>query len=136
MQDSTLAEVWRRKKKEMRKYNIAVVGVGVVGEEMLRILCQRKFPINELRVFARSSREIIVDNRKYSVDKISPDGFQDIDIALFAGTEGEKGAAVTYAAEAVKRGAVVIDNGADFRLKKDVPLVVPEVNSEDIKNLK
>ena len=52
------------------------------------------------------------------------------------GTEGEKGAAVTYAPEAVKRGAVVIDNGADFRLKNDVPLVVPEVNPQDAKRHK
>jgi aspartate-semialdehyde dehydrogenase len=59
-----------------------------------------------------------------------------MDIALFAGTEGEKGAAVTYAREAVKRGAVVIDNGADFRMQKDVPLVVPEVNAADIKKHK
>lgn len=120
----------------MKKYNVAVVGVGAVGEEMLRILYQRKFPINELRVFARSSREIIVDNQKYNVQKIEPDGFRGIDIALFAGTEGEKGAAVTYAPEAVKRGAIVIDNGADFRLKKDVPLVIPEVNPQDIKKHK
>jgi len=120
----------------MRRYNIAVVGVGAVGEEMLRVLRQRKFPIDELRVFARSSREIVVDNRKYNVRKISPEGFEGINIALFAGTEGEKGAAVTYAAEAIKRGAIVIDNGADFRLKKDVPLVVPEVNPKDAKKHK
>ena len=120
----------------MKKYNVAVVGVGAVGEEMLRVLRQCKFPINELRVFARSSREIVVDDQKYNVQKVSPDGFDGIDIALFAGTEGEKGAAVTYAAEAIKRGAIVIDNGADFRLKKDVPLVVPEVNPKDAKKHK
>lgn len=116
----------------MRKYNVAVVGVGAVGEEMLRVLRQRKFPIKALRVFARSSREIVVDHQKYSVKKVSPDGFAGIDIALFAGTEGEKGAAVIFGPEAVKRGAIVIDNGADFRLKKDVPLVVPEVNPQDV----
>lgn len=120
----------------MKKYNVAVVGVGAVGEEMLRVLRQRRFPVNELRVFARSCREIVVDNQKYNVEKVSAEGFQGVDIALFAGTEGEKGAAVTYAPEAIKRGAVVIDNGADFRLKKDVPLVIPEVNPQDVKKHK
>jgi aspartate-semialdehyde dehydrogenase len=119
-----------RKKK---LYNVAVVGVGVVGQEMLRVLKQRNFPIKELRVFARSARKIQVDGSDYDVLEMCPDGFNDIDIALFAGTEGEKGAAVTFAQEAVKRGAVVIDNGADFRMDPDVPLVVPEVNPKDVK---
>jgi len=116
----------------MKKYNVAVVGVGAVGIEMLRCLRQRNFPIQELRVFARFARDIEVDGQKYSVKAISPEGFDGIDIALFAGTEGEKGAAVTYASEAVKRGAVVIDNGADFRMDPKVPLVVPEVNAKDV----
>lgn len=120
----------------MKKYNVAVVGVGVVGIEMLRVLKQRNFPIDTLKVFARSARDINVDGVVYSVEPITPDGFNGIDIALFAGTEGEKGAAVTYAAEAVKRGAVVIDNGADFRMDPKVPLVVPEVNAADVKKHK
>jgi len=116
----------------MKKYNVAVIGVGAVGIEMLRVLKQRNFPINTLKVFARSARDINVDGQVYSVEPITQDGFSGIDIALFAGTEGEKGAAVIYAAEAVKRGAVVIDNGADFRMDPKVPLVVPEVNAKDI----
>ncbi len=120
----------------MKKYSVAVVGAGVVGLEMLRVLKQRKFPLETLKVFARSGREIEVDKEKYSVMPISPEGFAGVDIALFAGTEGEKGAAVTFAPEAVKRGAVVIDNGADFRMDPDVPLVVPEVNAQDIKKHK
>ncbi|RJO65519.1 MAG: aspartate-semialdehyde dehydrogenase [Candidatus Omnitrophota bacterium] len=120
----------------MRKYNVAVVGVGAVGIEMLRVLKQRNFPIGELRVFARSSRDITIDGERYQVQAVSPEGFAGIDIALFAGTEGEKGAAVTYAVEAIKRGAVVIDNGADFRMDPEVPLVVPEVNAKDVKRHK
>ncbi|NQT46993.1 MAG: aspartate-semialdehyde dehydrogenase [Candidatus Omnitrophica bacterium] len=116
-----------------KKHNVAVVGVGAVGIEMLRCLKQRNFPVGDLKVFARSAREIDVDGDKYSVEAISPEGFEGINIALFAGTEGEKGAAVTYAPEAIKRGVVVIDNGADFRLDPEVPLVVPEVNPEDVK---
>jgi aspartate-semialdehyde dehydrogenase len=120
----------------MKKYNVAVIGVGAVGIEMLRVLKQRNFPVGNLKVFARSARNIEVDGQNYAVEAITPDGFNGIDIALFAGTEGEKGAAVTYAAEAVKRGAVVIDNGADFRMDPKVPLVVPEVNAKDVKSHK
>ncbi|MDI6758919.1 MAG: aspartate-semialdehyde dehydrogenase [Candidatus Omnitrophota bacterium] len=120
----------------MKKYNVAVIGVGAVGIEMLRVLRQRNFPIRNLKVFARSSREIEVDSCKYTVETISPEGFDGVDIALFAGTEGEKGAATTYASCAVERGVVVIDNGADFRMMPHVPLVVPEVNSKDIKKHK
>ncbi|MDD5618170.1 MAG: aspartate-semialdehyde dehydrogenase [Candidatus Omnitrophica bacterium] len=119
--------------RKKSKYNVAVVGVGAVGIEMLRVLKQRNFPVGELRVFARSARDSEVDGQKYSVQTVSPEGFDNIDIALFAGTEGEKGASATFAAEAAKRGAVVIDNGADFRMDADVPLVVPEVNPKDAK---
>ncbi|MDP2905830.1 MAG: aspartate-semialdehyde dehydrogenase, partial [Candidatus Omnitrophota bacterium] len=106
----------------MKKYNVAVVGVGAVGIEMLRVLKQRNFPVGKLLVLARSAREIEVDGAKYAVEAVSPDSFNNINIALFAGTEGEKGAAVTFATEAVKRGALVIDNGADFRMDPKVPL--------------
>lgn len=119
--------------RKKAKYNVAVVGVGAVGVEMLRVLKQRSFPVGILKVLARSSRDISVDGVSYHVEQIAPEAFEGIDIALFAGTEGEKGAAVTYASEAVKRGAVVIDNGADFRMEPDVPLVVPEVNPKDVK---
>ncbi|MCU0665720.1 MAG: aspartate-semialdehyde dehydrogenase [Candidatus Omnitrophica bacterium] len=117
----------------MKKYNVAVVGVGVVGLEMLKVLGQRNFPVGHLKVLARSAREIELDGRKYSVEAISSDSFKGVNIALFAGTEGEKGAAVTYAKDAIKHGAVVIDNGADFRMDPKVPLVVPEVNAKDAK---
>ena len=120
----------------MKKYNVAVIGVGAVGVEMLRVLKERRFPVNNLKIFARSAREINVDGQIYNVEPITPDGFNGIEIALFAGTEGEKGAAATYAAEAVKRGAVVIDNGADFRMYPEVPLVVPEVNAADVRKHK
>jgi len=117
----------------MKKVNVAVVGVGAVGVEMLRCLKQRKFPVDTLRVLARSERDIVVDGDTYHVMPVSEEAFDGIDIALFAGTEGEKGAAVTYASVAVSKGAVVIDNGADFRLRDDVPLVVPEANRDTVR---
>ena len=83
----------------MKKYNVGVVGVGAVGVEILRILKQRNFPIKSLRVFARSARDIRVDGQKYSVEAISDENFDGIEIALFAGTEGEKGAANLYAGD-------------------------------------
>ncbi len=122
--------------KKKKKYNVAVVGVGAVGVQMLRVLKEHKFPIGTLRVLARSARKIKVDNCSYDVEKITPNSFACIDFALFAGTEGSKGAAVTFAAAAVKSGAIVIDNGADFRMKKNVPLIVPEVNGKNVKNHK
>jgi len=126
----------KKERFAMKKYNVCVVGVGAVGVEMLRVLKQRNFPVDKLKVFARSEREIDVDGERYKVLKVDPNGFRGVDIALFAGTEGEKGAAVTYAPAAIKEGAVVIDNGADFRMEKDVPLVVPEVNPKDAKSHK
>lgn len=119
--------------RKKSKYSVAVVGVGAVGVEMLRVLRSRNFPVGTLKVLARSERDITVDGISYHVQAVSPEAFDGVDIALFAGTEGEKGAAVTFAPEAVKRGAIVIDNGADFRMETDVPLVVPEVNPKDIK---
>lgn len=122
--------------KRKNKYNVAVVGVGVVGLEMLRCLRERNFPVASLRVLARSAREIDVAGIKYQVEAVCADSFNGVDIALFAGTEGEKGASLTFASEAVKRGAVVIDNGADFRMDPKVPLVVPEVNAKDVRKHK
>ncbi len=116
--------------------NVAVIGVGAVGVELLRVLRQRKFPASSLRVFARSSRQIEVDGIKYQVEAIDGADFSGIDIALFAGTEGEKGASVQYAQQFIEKGAVVIDNGNDFRLRPEVPLVVPEVNPAAIRSHK
>lgn len=112
----------------MAQYNIAVVGVGAVGEELLRVLAEHNFPAREIRVLARTARQITVDGKSYQVEPTTPESFEGVDIALFAGTEGEKGAATMFGPAAARRGVVVIDNGSDFRMRPDVPLVVPEVN--------
>ena len=117
----------------MIEYNVAVVGAGAVGKEMLRVLAERRFPAKSIVVLARSARTLTVDGRDYEVRATTPAAFEGVDIVLFAGTEGEKGAAVTFGPEAVRRGAVIIDNGGDFRMRPDVPLVVPEVNAEALK---
>jgi aspartate-semialdehyde dehydrogenase len=110
-------------------YTVAVVGAGLVGERIVAELRRREFPMKELRVLARSARRAVLAGETFEVGVAEPDAFEGVDYALFAGTEGEKGAAVQLAREAIARGGVVIDNGSDFRLDPEVPLVVPEVNA-------
>src|SRR5919199_3202777 len=110
-------------------YTVAVVGVGLVGERLVAELKGRDFPLKELRVLARSARRAVLAGETFEVGVAEPEAFEGVDFAFFAGTEGEKGAAVQLAGEAISREAVVIDNGSDFRLAPEVPLVVPEVNS-------
>jgi len=115
-------------------YTVAVVGAGLVGERLVSELRRREFPLKELRVLARSARRAVLAGETFEVGVAEPDAFESVDYALFAGTEGEKGAAVQLAGEAVARGAIVIDNGSDFRLDLEVPLVVPEVNAEALEH--
>ena len=74
----------------MKQYRVAVVGAGAVGVQMVRIPNQRKFPMSELRVLARSADPGHRWGKDYDVRETVPDAFNGIDIALFAGTEGEK----------------------------------------------
>ncbi len=115
-------------------YTVAVVGAGLVGDRIVAELRRRDFPIKELRVLARTARTATLAGEEFEVGVAEPDAFEGVDIAFFAGTEGEKGAAVQLAGEAISRGAVVIDNGSDFRLDPDVPLVVPEVNADAVRD--
>lgn len=108
-----------------------MVGVRAVGREMLRALVQRRFPVRALRVFATRERDISVDGRTYHVEVISEGGFDEIDIAFFAGGDEREG---HFGPVAAKRGAVVIDNGDAFRLEPGVPLVVPEVNADALRD--
>lgn len=117
----------------MKQYNVCVVGIGAVGTEMVRLLKRRHFPMKSLTILARSERTEVIDGEPIQVKVASPDAFQGMDFAFFAGTEGAKGASQTLGWEAVKRGCVVIDNGDDFRMDPRVPLVIPEINADALK---
>lgn len=117
----------------MPQYNVVVVGAsGAVGQEILQVLEQRNFPVGQLRLCATSrsaGKEMDFKGEKYVVKETTEDSFNDMDIALFAGGSASK----EFGPAAVERGAVVIDNSSNFRLDPEVPLVVPEVNPEDVK---
>ena len=118
----------------MKKFNVAVVGVGVVGAEIVKILRERNFPIREMKILATRARTEKIGDHEYEVEPTKIASFQDIDIAFFAGTEGAKGASRQFGWQAVEKGVTVIDNGDDYRLDPRVPLVIPEVNPDHLKN--
>jgi len=117
----------------MEGYTVAVVGAtGAVGQEMIKTLEQRNFPVKKLILLASSrsaGKKLKFKGEEITVQELKPESFEGVDIALFsAGGERSR----EFAPEAVKRGAVVIDNSSAFRMEPDVPLVVPEVNPEDV----
>lgn len=116
----------------MRKPHLAILGAtGAVGQEFITLIEERKFPYESIKLLAsaRSAGKVLtVDGKDYVVEEATPESFDGVDIALFAGGSISK----TLAPEAAKRGAIVIDNSSAFRMDPEVPLVVPEVNPEDI----
>jgi len=113
--------------------NIAIAGVtGAVGQEFLRILEQRDFPFDSLKMLASSrsaGKKITFKGTEYTVEEMTKDSFEGVDIALFSAGGGRS---KEFAPAAVEAGAVVIDNSSAFRMDPEVPLVVPEVNPEAI----
>jgi len=120
----------------MKKYNVAILGAtGAVGQEFLELIKERNFPFDTLRLLASSrsaGRVIRFMGKDYTVEETTDDSFKNIDIALFAGGS----ASTKFAPAAVRSGAIVIDNSSAFRMDPEVPLIVPEVNPEDIKKHK
>jgi aspartate-semialdehyde dehydrogenase len=113
---------------------VTVVGVGMVGDQIISILKERNLPVKwPPRVCATRKRTEILAGEKMRVEEISADSFKGADVALFAGKEGARGAGVTWRACAEAAGALCIDNGKDFRLDPQVPLVIPEVNLDAVK---
>jgi aspartate-semialdehyde dehydrogenase len=112
---------------------VTVVGVGMVGEQIVSILRERQFPMRwPPRICATRARSETLAGEGFSVEETSDESFEGADVVFFAGKEGAKGASVQWGEKAVGAGAVCVDNGSDFRLDPAVPLVVPEVNLDAV----
>ena len=119
----------------MKSYHVAIVGAtGMVGQEFVKVLQQRTFPLASVNLFSSdrsAGKKLYVGHQEIEVKETAPESFQNIDIALFsAGSEISR----YFAPIAARSGALVIDNSSAFRMEPKVPLVVPEVNPEDIKS--
>ena len=115
---------------------VAIVGAsGAVGQELLRILAERNFPLDDLVLFGSTrsaGRKYTFKGKEYEVKQLQHnDDFKDVDIAF---TSAGAGTSEEFAGTITKHGAVMIDNSSAFRMCDDVPLVVPEVNAEDAQN--
>ena len=118
-----------------KEYHIAVVGAtGAVGAELLRVLERRNFPVSKLRALASArsaGKEVQFSNKPIMVEELGENSFDSIDIAFFsAGGETSR----KFVPIARKGGVVVIDNSSVFRMDSDVPLVIPEINGQDVKD--
>ncbi|MEY4485308.1 MAG: hypothetical protein RL693_2760 [Verrucomicrobiota bacterium] len=117
--------------------HVAVVGAtGAVGVEMLRCLEQRHFPVGQLTLLASArsaGKTMKFKGEDVVIKELTPDSFAGVDIALFSAGGG---ISKEFAPYATKAGAIVVDNSSAFRMDDDVPLVVPEINAGDLKNLK
>lgn len=118
----------------MKNYTVAIVGAtGVVGQKIAELLETSELPIKSVKFLASkrsAGKQIVFKGSNYVIEELCPASFEGVDVALFSagGTISE-----TFAPEAVSRGAVVIDNTSAFRMKEDVPLVVPEVNADALR---
>ena len=110
-------------------YRIGIVGVtGAVGQELLALLAKRGFPVSELRPLASArsaGRTVAFGGKDWTIREATPEAFEGLDAAIFSAGGS---ISLALAPEAVRRGCVVIDNSSAFRMREDVPLVVPEIN--------
>ena len=118
----------------MKQYRVAILGAsGAVGEEMMKILAERKFPVGELHLLAsaRSAGKVVSwQGQNIALEEATDAAFAGMDIVLGA---AENDIAERFAPSIVKAGAVFVDNSSAFRLDPNVPLVIPEINPEDVK---
>ena len=121
----------------MKTYTVAILGAtGAVGQEMMKILAERDFPVGKLvpLASARSAgKKLIFKGEEVTIQEVCAEAFQGVDIVLGA---AENDIAEKWAPAIVAAGAVFVDNSSAFRLNPDVPLIVPEINAEDVKNHK
>ena len=118
----------------MKGYRVAIVGAtGFVGQEFIKVLGQRSFPMASISLFASdrsAGKKMFVNHQELEVKETDAESFREADIALFsAGAEVSR----HFSPLAVQSGAVVVDNSSAFRMEPTAPLVVPEVNPEDIR---
>lgn len=118
----------------MKSLRIGVVGAtGVVGQQILKVMEERKIPFSDLKLLATANsagKKIEFMGQTYTVEETTAESFDDLDLALFAGGPASK----AFGRLAQEKGVVVIDNSSTFRYEPDVPLVVPEINGEVLKN--
>ena len=119
----------------MKKYKIGIVGAtGAVGQEIINLLEKREFPVSEARLLASSrsaGREIQACGNLEVVSETTPDSFKGLDIAIFsAGSQNTE----IFADFASKNNCVVIDNSSAFRMEENVPLVIPEINGDELES--
>ncbi|WP_076462229.1 aspartate-semialdehyde dehydrogenase [Limosilactobacillus caccae] len=118
-----------------KEYNVAILGAtGAVGTRMIQQLEQSTIPVKSLKLLASArsaGKQLTFKGEQVTVEETTPDSFNGVDIVLSSagGSVSKK-----FLPEAVKRGAVCVDNTSAFRMEPDVPLVVPEVNEEALKN--
>ena len=121
----------------MKTYTVAILGAtGAVGQEMMKILAERDFPVGKLvpLASARSAgKTLTFKGEEVTIQEVCAEAFQGVDIVLGA---AENDIAEKWASAIVEAGAVFVDNSSAFRLDPNVPLVVPEINPEDAKNHK
>lgn len=121
----------------MKGYKVAIVGAtGLVGQEFIKVLVQRNFPMSAVRLLASdrsAGKKLFVSHEELEVKETTPESFKGVNIALFSA-----GAEIShyFSPIAAQSGAVVIDNSSAFRMEHTVPLVVPEINPDDIEGHK
>ena len=128
-------KVSSERRTKVKQYNVAILGAtGAVGQEMMKVLEERDFPIAQLKLLASSrsaGKTMMFKGQPLTIEAASEDSFEGMDIVLGA---AENDIAMKFLPIAAQKGAIVVDNSSAYRLHDDVPLVIPEINAQDAKN--